>query len=117
MLLKIPDFILNASVDFISTAKNADGDVTETPQGTEMCRVEEKPFTVRTESGNLLQLQTMVYLNATAYRIEKGWIVSFADAFNGTVRGVIDKATPFHDVDGSLHHWEILLKEVRVNGL
>ena len=117
MLPKIPDFILNTSVDFISTAKNADGDVTETPQGAEMCRVEEKPVTIRTESGNLLQLQTMVYLNATAYRIEKGWIVSFVDAFNGTVRGVIDKATPFRDVDGSLHHWELLLKEVRVNGL
>ena len=28
MLPKIPDFILNTSVDFISTAKNADGDVT-----------------------------------------------------------------------------------------
>lgn len=68
------DFILNTSVYFISTDKNADGDVTETPEGTEMCRVEEKPFTIRTENGNLLQLQTMVYLNATAYRIEKGWL-------------------------------------------
>lgn len=117
MLPRIPDFILNTSVEFISTAKNADGDVTEKSEGTEMCRVEDKPVTIRTESGNLLQLQTMIYLNPTDYRIEIGWIVSFKDVFNGVIRAVIEKATPYPDMDGSLHHWEILLKEVRVNGL
>lgn len=117
MLPRIPDFILNTLVEFVSIAKNADGDVTENPEGAEMCRVEEKPVTIRTEAGNLLQLQTVIYLNPTAYRIEKGWLVSFADAFNGVVRGVIEKATPYPDIDGTLHHWEIILKEVRADGL
>lgn len=117
MLPRIPNFVLNTPVEFISTAKNADGDVTEKPEGTERCRVEEKPITIRTESGNLLQMQTMIYLNPTDYRIESGWVVSFKDVFNGVFRGVIEKATPYSDIDGSLHHWEILLKEVRISGL